>query len=79
MGKYPFVRQEGEKECGVACMLMLIKYYNGYISKRHISTMTKTNKNGTTVFNIVKALREIGFSADGVNCDFQTLLKSIDF
>ena len=76
MGKYPFVRQEGEKECGVACMLMLIKYYNGYISKRHISTMTKTNKNGTTVFNIVKALREIGFSADGVNCDFQTLLKN---
>ena len=75
MKKIPFVRQEGQMECGVACILMLIKYYNGYISTKQLSLMTKTTKNGTTVFNIVKALREIGFSADGVKCDFNLLLK----
>ena len=74
--RYPFVKQEGQMECGVACILMLIKYYNGYISTNKLKIMTKTTKCGTTVFNMVKALREIGFSADGVECDFNTLLKN---
>ena len=27
MRKYPFVRQQGIKECGVACILMIIRYH----------------------------------------------------
>lgn len=74
--RYPFVKQEGQMECGVACILMLIKYYNGYISTNKLKIMTKTTKCGTTVFNMVKALREIGFTADGVECDFNLLIKN---
>ena len=74
--RYPFVKQEGQMECGVACILMLIKYYNGYISTNKLKVMTKTTNCGTTVFNMVKALREIGFTADGVECDFNLLIKN---
>ena len=76
MMKYPFVRQEGSKECGVATLLMLIKYYNGYINIRYLKELTKTNRNGTTLYNLVKTLREIGFEADGVKCDCDNLINS---
>ena len=74
--KYPFVKQEGAKECGVASLLMLIKYYHGYINIDYLKEITKTNRNGTTLYHIVRALREIGFDADGIKCDYTTLLNS---
>lgn len=76
MKKYPFVKQEGMKECGIASLLMVIKYYKGYISMQELASMTKTNKDGTTLYHLVKVLTEIGFDADGVSCPFDELLKN---
>ena len=70
MKRYPFVKQEGMKECGIASLLMVIKYYKGYISMQELASMTKTNKDGTTLYHLVKVLTEIGFDADGVSCPF---------
>ena len=79
MKKYPFVKQAGTKECGAATLLMLIKYYNGYISMKDLVEMTKTNKNGTTMYHLVNTLNEIGFEAAGVSCDFDTLKRHKNF
>jgi len=29
MKKYPYTKQEGIKDCGAACLSMIIKYYKG--------------------------------------------------
>lgn len=75
MAKYPFVKQEASKECGVACLSMIIKYYHGYIGTNELLEMTKTNKNGTTLYHLVNALREIGFEAEGISCAYKDLMK----
>ena len=75
MRKYPFVRQQGIKECGVACILMIIRYYKGNISLSRLLDMTKTNKDGTTLYHIVNALTEIGFDCDGIKCELDDLLN----
>lgn len=75
MKKYPFVKQEGCKDCGVASLQMIIKYYNGYISLDELRDMTKTNKEGTTAYNIVETAKKIGFSAKGVKCNFDDIKK----
>lgn len=75
MAKYPFVKQEASKECGVACLSMIIKYYHGYIGTNELLEMTKTNKNGTTLYHLVNALREIGFEAEGISCTYKDLMK----
>ena len=75
MTKYPFVKQNGSKECGVACLSMLIKYYHGYIGNLELLEMTKTNKNGTTLYHLVSALNEIGFDAEGISCNYKDLMK----
>jgi ABC-type bacteriocin/lantibiotic exporter with double-glycine peptidase domain len=53
--RYPFVKQEGQMECGVACILMLIKYYNGYISTINFKFRKKTTSFETTFFILFKA------------------------
>ena len=75
MTKYPFVHQGASKECGVACLSMIIKYYRGYIGINELLEMTKTNKNGTTLYHLVNALKEIGFDAEGISCIYDDLMK----
>ena len=45
---------------------MLLKYYGGYVSKKNLTDMTKTNKNGTTAYHIKEALNNLGFSSTGI-------------
>lgn len=75
MKKYPFVKQQGIKECGVACILMIVRYYHGNFPISKLIDMTKTNKDGTTLYHIVNALTEIGFDCDGIRCNLEDLLS----
>lgn len=45
---------------------MLLKYYGGYVSKKNLTDMTKTNKNGTTAYHIKEVLNNLGFSSTGI-------------
>lgn len=69
MLKYPFVKQEGLKDCGVACLLMIIRYYKGNLSIERLRDLTRTNKNGTSAYNLINAANQIGFEARGIRCD----------
>ena len=73
MKKYPFVKQEGIKDCGVACLSMIIEYYKGYINYERLIDMTKTNKNGSSALNIIEAAQSIGFKARGIKTDLENI------
>ncbi len=66
MKKYPFVKQSEKKDCGVACLLMIIKYFDGNISKVELQELSKTNKNGTTAYHIIETLKYFDFKAKGI-------------
>lgn len=71
--KYPFVSQTGIKDCGVACLKMIIKYYDGYIGTVQLQGMTKTDKSGTTAYHLIEALKQIGFEAYGVKASISDI------
>lgn len=73
MKKYPFVKQEGVKDCGVACLSMIINYYKGYVNYERLIDMTKTNKNGSSALNIIEAARNIGFKANGIKTNLDNI------
>ena len=72
---YPFVKQDGLKDCGVASLLMIIKYYKGNVSIEQLRDMTKTNKNGTTAYHLIETALELGMDAKGVKCKLEDLNK----
>lgn len=75
MFKNKFVRQENLKDCGVACLLMIIRYYKGNYPLEQLRVMTNTDKNGTTAFNLIKAAEKIGFDARGYKCSNYKYIK----
>ena len=64
--KYPFVKQAGVKDCAVASLAMIIRYYKGYISDEQLRDMLETNKDGTSAFNIIKVSEYIGFQSKAI-------------
>ena len=67
--KYPFIKQESYKDCGLACTMMIIKYYRGYVARNKLSEMLKLTKNGITAYHIVNTLNQLGFNAKGIKQD----------
>ena len=64
MKKYPFIKQSGLRDCGPACILMILKYYGGYMNLDKLSIMLGTNNNGTSVYNLVEGLKYLGFISE---------------
>ena len=77
--KYPYIHQKESKDCGVSCLLMIIKYYNGCINEDTLYDMTKTTKNGTSAYNLIEAAKALGFKAGGVKCEIDKLNYSHPF
>lgn len=60
------ILQDDLKDCGVCCLLSIIKYYHGNVSREYLKELTKTDKNGVNALNLLRAAREIGFEAYGM-------------
>lgn len=73
MSKYPFIKQEGIKDCGAACLLMIIKYYNGFIPLEKLRDLTNTTKLGVSAYDLCEGAKEIGFSAEGLKLTIDKL------
>ena len=71
--KYPFIKQKESKDCGVESLLMIFKYYNGYVNPIKLEELTKTTKNGVTAYHLVETLKYYGFKASGLKCSIEDL------
>ncbi len=75
--KRTFVPQIDARDCGVAVLASIAKFYGSDFSLAHLRELAKTNKEGTTALGIVKAADEIGFETRPVQAD-KTLFDMSD-
>ena len=68
-----YQRQEGIRDCGVCCLYNIIRFYNGNIDLEKLRSMTKTNENGTSIYNIVETANKLGFKSKAYKCDINDL------
>ena len=61
------VRQDDLTDCGISCLLSIIRYYNGNVSKEYLRDLTNTTKDGVSAYNIIEAAHDIGFDSYGLN------------
>lgn len=69
-----FELQHDQSDCGVACLLSLIKYYQGNSSLEKLRELSGTNKQGTTLLGLYQAANQLGFTAQGNEADIQALI-----
>ena len=60
------VLQDGIKDCGVCCLLSIIRYYGGDVSKEYLRELTNTTKDGVSLYNLLYASIKLGFDSSGV-------------
>jgi ATP-binding cassette subfamily B protein len=74
--KKPFIKlQQGQSDCGVACLSSLIHYYGGSNSLENLRKLSGTNITGTTLLGLYQAANQVGFTAIGCQADFHALLQ----
>ncbi|KAF2331019.1 peptidase domain-containing ABC transporter [Flavobacterium ginsenosidimutans] len=67
--------QLDQSDCGVACLLSIIKFYNGNSSLEKIRELSGTTKQGTTLLGLYQAANNLGFTSDGCETDIQNLIN----
>ena len=75
--KYPLVRQNDLKDCGVCSLLMIIKYYHGYVDLEVLRQMTHTSKRGVSAYHLINTAKELGFNAYGIKSSIEEYSKNI--
>ena len=75
--KRTFVPQIDARDCGVAALASIAKFYGSDFSLAHLRELAKTNKEGTTALGIVKTADEMGFETRPVQAD-KTLFDMSD-
>lgn len=66
--------QLDQSDCGVACLLSIIKLYNGSQSIEKLRELSGTTKQGTTMLGLYQVATQLGFTAEGCEADIQTLI-----
>lgn len=65
------------KDCGVACLAMILSYYGSDYSLAYLRTLTKTGLNGTTAFGLVKAGEALGLMCQPLKLDLENLASAV--
>lgn len=69
MNFYKFISQIDSRDCGVATLASVARYYGSNYSLAHLRELAKTDKEGTTALGIVEAAKAMGFETQAVRAD----------
>jgi ATP-binding cassette subfamily B protein len=67
--------QHDQRDCGVACLLNLIRYYGGNNTLEELRRLSGTSVTGTTLLGLKQAAEHLGFDAEGCEADIQALIE----
>lgn len=73
--KSTFVQQHDSSDCGIACLLSVIRYYNGECTFDRLRELSGTNLAGTSLLGLYQSANRIGFDAEGCITDSNELIK----
>ena len=65
--------QLDQSDCGVACLLSIIKLNGGNTSLEKLRELSGTSKDGTTMLGLYQVANQLGFNAEGCEADMQAL------
>ena len=67
--------QLDQSDCGVACLMSLIKLNGGTNSIEKLRELSGTTKQGTTMLGLYQVANKIGFTAEGCEADLNALIE----
>lgn len=72
-----FIIQQDQADCGVVCLLNIIRFYGGNNTIENLRNICGTNSEGTTLLGLYHAAKKLNFVADGYEIDNINRLEDI--
>lgn len=72
-----FVLQRTQADCGIACLLSVIRFYSGDSSLDILHRLSGCSQSGTTLLGLYTASSELGFDVQGVQINCNYLISQI--
>ena len=76
MSEFPFIRQLGQMDCGVACLAMVAKYYGKTCSVQKLRDMCYATNAGVRMLCISDAAEKLGFKTIGIRVGFEEMVEN---
>jgi ATP-binding cassette subfamily B protein len=73
--KYPFFEQQSASDCGVACLIMISRYWGKRFSVNQLRLLANVNRDGASLRGLVAAAESIGYAPRPVKGNFEALKK----
>ena len=70
-----FVKQHGDYSCGLACLSMIVNYYEGQILQEDLRAISGTTIQGTTLLGLYQAAEKINLKVEGCKGNMDALKK----
>ena len=67
------VSQDGIKDCGICCLLSIIRFYGGEVPKEYLRELTHTTKEGVSLYNLLEGAKLLGFDAVGLTGNLEDI------
>lgn len=64
-----FTLQQGQSDCGVACLASVIKYHGGIQTLEKLRELTGANVEGISLLGMFQAAEKLGFDAEGLKAE----------
>jgi len=71
--KFPYYKQQDQKDCGPTCLRMLCSFYGRKIPIQKLRTLCFINRGGVNLLAISEAAEKLGFRTSGVKLDIEAL------
>lgn len=74
-GKYPWLRQYDESDCGAACLAMISRMYGKRLAMTRLRDLANVGREGANMFSLASAAEAIGYSTRAVRTEYSELQK----
>lgn len=74
--KKTFTQQHDHADCGIACLLSIIKYHGGSGNFESLRQWSGTSKQGTTFLGLFQAAKQSNLSTKAYQAEYENLLES---
>ena len=71
------VRQHDDRDCGVACLATILRFYGSFIPTVTIREHVRLDKNGVSIYALCRTAEYFGINADGYEATLQEIKDSI--
>jgi len=72
-GKFPLTKQTEARDCGVACLHMICRYYGKFVDYEKIKELTGYCRNGTSAQDIILTAENLGLRSKAYSISYDDL------